>query len=187
MWLRNHIQQVCIKEFALQHLHDILQVDAYIGINLQRLVSLNITSENSIVEDWLHVSSQCDFSWHSIVEYVKIFQKVFDILVQTEFFDFELVVFHIDNFNKVLQSRINFCKVFIEISRTIAYKGPLKIHFARVKKYNNIFQLLNSQCNISDPPGSKLIPLGNRVCFIRRWIEKNSYSKSEQSQCRDRV
>jgi len=172
MWLCEQLKQICFKEFTLRHLLDILQDDAYINHNLQKLISLNIGSEANTIESWQQVAARCDSYWSNIVGYVKTFQKVFDILVRTNFFSFEPVELHAKNLSSVLQERIRFCREFIEISRTITYHSSLKIHFARIERCNGLFHLLNLQCTLSDPPGNKLIPLGNRVRFIRQWIEK---------------
>jgi len=173
MWLQKELQQICIKEFALRQKLDLIQDNAYIDYNLRQLVLLSIAPEHSTEGKWHYIAPRCNSYWYNITGYLKrFFSDVYDIVEKTGFLKVESVVLRKDNFIKLLGDRILSCKSFLEICRSITYSGQLREPLARSTTNKDLFLLLQEKCKYSDPPGNKLIPLGNRVHFIRSWIEK---------------
>ena len=173
MWLRKELQQICIKEFSLRHQLDLIQENAYIQFHLQRLIVLDITEKNSNTKEWQYVANLCNQFWFSIVGYLKLsFLEVYTILDQKDFLDFTPVALRKGNWKSILQNRIQSCKTFLEICRAVVYSGKLRELVARTCVNRELFSLLSENCTYSDPPGSALIRLGNRINFIRNWIEK---------------
>jgi len=173
MWLRKEIQQICIKDFELRQQLDILQDNAYIQFNLRNLISLHLPSDSTAEGRWGYVAPRCNSYWHNIVGYIKYcFPKIYEILDQKEFLRFAPIVLRKDNLSIILQERILSIKSFLEISRSITYLGPLREPHSRSSINKDLFCILSDKCKYTDPPGSKLIHLGNRIQFIRSWMEK---------------
>jgi len=173
MWLRKEIQQICIKDFELRQQLDILQDNAYIQFNLRNLVLLSLPSGSAVEGKWSYVAPRCNSYWYNIVGYIRYcFPKIYDILDQKEFLRFTPIVLRKENLSIILQERIFSIKSFIEIGRSITYFGSLREPQSRSVINQELFKLLSERCKYSDPPGSKLIHLGNRIQFIRYWLEK---------------
>jgi len=173
MWLRKELQQICIKDFSLRHQLDLIQDNAYIQFHLQKLIVLDITEENPKQREWQYVATLCNQFWFSIVGYLKqSFPEVYTILDQKDFLRFAPVVIRKDNWKIILQDRIQSCKTFLEICRAVVYSGILREFVGRNCLNRELFSSLSKHCTYSDPPGSSLIHLGNRINFIRNWIEK---------------
>jgi len=173
MWLRKEIQQICIKDFELRQQLDILQDNAYIQFNLRNLVSLHLPSDSAAEGRWSYVAPRCNSYWYNIVGYIKFcFPTIYDILDQKEFLRFAPIVLRKENFSTILHERIISIKSFIEISRSITYFGQLREPHSRSLINRELTHILSEQCKYSDPPGSKLIHFGNRIQFIRSWLEK---------------
>jgi len=173
MWLQKELQQICIKEFALRQKLDLIQDNAYIDYNLKRLILLSIAPEHSNEGKWQYIAPRCNSYWFNIVGYIKrFFIDVYDIVEKTGFLQVESISLGENNSIKVLGERIQSCKSFLEICRSVTYLGQLREPLSRHTANFELFQLLQIKTKYSDPPGNKLIPLGNRVLFIRSWIEK---------------
>jgi len=172
MWLGKEIQQICIKEFGLRHQLDIIQDNAYISFNLQQLVSLNILPEESVEGGWQQVAQKSNSYWFNIVEFLKKFPDLFNILDQKEFVNFTSITLTKSIYKSILSNRIESCKRLLEIFRTVVYRSFLRESLSRIKKNRLLFDILHSRSNLSDPPGQNILPLDNRIIFIRTWLEK---------------
>ena len=173
MWLRKETQQICIKEFELRQQLDIIQDNAYIQFNLRNLVLLSLPSDTATEGRWSYVAPRCNSYWYNIVGYIKsCFPKIYDILDQKKFLHFAPIVLRKDNSSIILQERILSIKSFIEICRSVTYFGTLREPQARSLVNQELFHIFSEKCKYTDPPGSNLIHLGNRIQFIRSWMEK---------------
>jgi len=172
MWLQKEIQQICIKEFGIRHQLDLLQNNAYINIHIQQLVILSYASKDSPEGNWQHVIPRCNTFWFNIVSYISLFPDIYHILDQIEFLIFKPVVLHKGNFSGILAQRIQSCKSFIDICRSISCRGSINELISRHDKNKKLFLLLSERSSYTDPEGKKLIPLNNRIRFIRNWVEK---------------
>jgi len=172
MWLRKDISTICLKEFGVRHQLDLLQENAYIRYNLQKLVSIQIDSEDSKEIQWQHSFLCCNTFWFNIVAYIKNFPHIYSILYQKDIISFTPTNLRKDNFFDTLSQRITFCKQFTEICRTVVFNGRLRNHISKSFKLKSLFLELSERCILSDPAGSRLIPLDNRIHFLRSWLEK---------------
>jgi len=173
MWLSKEIHTICIKEFGLRrHQLDIIQENAYIKFNLQKLTLIQFESDNSEELQWQHAFFCCNTLWFNIVGYLKFFPNLYSTLTQKNIFSFTPIVFRKDNFFVILNQRIVFCRQLLEVCRTVVYNGRLCHHIAKTCELKDLFLDLSEKCILTDPAGSRLIPLDNRVLFIRNWLEK---------------
>jgi len=173
MWLRKEIQQICTKEFELRQQLDIIQDNAYIQFNLRNLVLLSLPSDTATEGRWSYVAPRCNSYWYNIVGYIKsCFPKIYNILDQKKFLRFAPIVLRKENCAIILQERTLSIKSFLEICRSVTYFGILREPLTRSLSNKELFHTFSEQCKYTDPPGSKLIHLGNRIQFIRSWLEK---------------
>jgi len=172
MWLKKEINQLCLKEFGLRHQLDIIQDNEYILFNLRQQVSLSLLPEDSVEGGWQQVSHKSNSYWFNFVGFLKKFPDIYNILDQSDFANFAPIVLTKFNLKSILGLRIEACKSFLEISRTVVYRGFLRESFARIEKNKLLFDILHSRSILSDPPGRNLLQLDNRITFIRTWFEK---------------
>jgi len=172
MWLRKEIDKICVKEFGLRHQLDIIQDNAYLSFNLRQLISLNILPGAYTEGGWQQISSKSNSYWCNIVEFLKRFTELYEILDQKKFLVFKPLLLKRDNFQIITCDRIQSCKNLIEIGRSIAYRSFLRDSIARTSDNRDLFQTFLSRSSISDPPGIKSLALNNRITFIRNWFEK---------------
>jgi len=173
MWLQTELQQICIKEFALRQKLDLIQDNEYINYNLRQLVRLGVEFDSSTEGKWHQAASRCNSYWYNIIEYLRRhFLEVYDIVKRKSFLQVDPIVLRKDNYIELLDKRTLSCKSFLEICRSVTYFGQLREPISRSNSNKDLFLSLQDKCKYSDPPGNKLIPLGNRIHFIRSWIEK---------------
>ena len=173
MWLRKEINSICVKEFRLRHQLDILQGNPYISFNIDQLVTLVIEYSSEKPGHWQDLASRCNLFWYNIVGYLKLFPGIYAILDQKKFLTFEIVSLKKEIAFNILKSRIKSIRNFVEIARTISYRAQLKEEFANKSIANrDLFNTLSSLSNSSDPPGDRLLALGNRIVFIKEWLSK---------------
>jgi len=172
MWLRKEIQSICIKEFKLRHHLDLLQGNSYISFNVDQLVTLVIEYSSETPSHWQDLASRCNFFWYNILGYFKLFPCIYAILDQKRFLIFDLVILRKDTVFNILKSRIKSVRNFVEIAKTISYRAQLKAEFAKTAENRDLFNTLSSLSNSSDPPGNNLLALGNRITFIKEWLNK---------------
>jgi len=172
MWLRKEIQSICIKEFKLRHQLDILQGNPYISFNVDQLVTLVIEYSSENPCHWQDLASRCNFFWYNIAGYLKSFPGIYEILDQKKFLTFEIVNLRKEIVLNILKSRIKSIRNFVEVARTISYRAQLKEEFAKTIANKDLFNTLSFLSNSSDPPGDRLLALGNRIIFIKEWLSK---------------
>ena len=172
MWLRKEINSICLKEFKLRHHLDILQGNSYISFNVDQLVTLVTEYSSEKPGHWQDIASRCNFFWYNILGYFKLFPGIYVILDQKKFLTFDIVILRKETVFNILKARIKSVRNFVEIARTISYRAQLKAEFAKSIANRDLFNTLSSLSNSSDPPGDKLLALGNRIVFIKEWLNK---------------
>jgi len=172
MWLRKELQEICIREFGIRHQLDLLQNNAYVNLHIQKLTLLSFAPKGSPEGNWQYVAPRCNTLWFNLVGYLKLFPDIYCILDQKDFLIFKPTVLHRGNFNNILTQRIQSCKDFIDICRIISCRGTITELISRSEKNKILFYHLSEQSRYTDPEGKKLIPLNNRIRFIRNWVEK---------------
>jgi len=172
MWLRKEINSICLKEFNIRHQLDILQGNSYISFNVDQLVTLVIEYSSEKQGHWQDLASRCNFFWYNILGYFKLFPGIYAILDQKKFLTFDIVILKKETAYNILKSRIKSVHNFVEIARTISYRAQLKAEFAKTIENRVLFNTLSYLSNSSDPPGDKLLALGNRIAFIKEWLNK---------------
>jgi len=178
MWLRKELQTICLKEFTIRHQLDLLQDNAYIRFNVLHLTELEFEADTEHKE-WDTISAYCDWYWSNFVEYLKFFPEIYSFLVQKEFLSESHTLVQRYNFRLVLKHRVKTCATFLEICRSIAYRGIIRDSIAKCSNYKQIFCILSERSRYTDPPGFKLLALDNRISFIRGWLTKLVYNQQK--------
>jgi len=173
MWLKRDLEKICLKEFTVRHQLDILQDNAYLRYNLHQLKILQTETSRSPTLAWeCSKTARCNTFWFNILGFLRLFPRVTSILCDSQFINFDSIVLRKDNFSRILRERVKQITYFLEICRTVAYRGHLKEPFASLSEVTFLFSTFNSLSNRTDPEGNKLTHIGNRVNFIREWTEK---------------
>jgi len=181
MWLEKDIKQICLKEFQLRHQLDIIQDNPYISYNIQQI--RHISFELPIVhrDDWPTYLRRSNFYLSNIIEYFKLFQPFFGILRQGKVIKLFPIVLRGDNITRTIQERLQSFSTLLEVCRTIAYRGslqnPLRLH----QSFLDLFHSLQGASVVTDPPGERLLALGNRRDFIKLFLEKLIWKHTESA------
>jgi len=172
MWLRQELNSICLKEFALRHQLDLLQDNAYISFNIRQLSALLIEATESNTKNWSETASRCNTYWFNIVGYLKLFPDVFSTLDQKRFLIFQPIVLKENTYIGITKSRIQSCFTFLDISRAVVYSGQLRELHSRLPTNRELFSILSEGCRHSDPPGTRIVAIENRIAFLRAWLGK---------------
>ena len=179
MWLKKELLALQVDNLSTRQQLDILQDNAYIRCNLNSIVSsksaLNLVTKkvNSTNGTNPRYAQEINIAWDNICSYLRLaFSEVWEAICINNVFPTNTII--LDTLPKIqdLDKKINSCKQFIELIRSLVYGTYLRLPFSQEIQLQKLHSNLLISCQKSDISGSDNIAGQKRIIFLQTWIEK---------------
>jgi len=185
MWLRQELGEIKIDSLSVRQQLDLLQNNEYLNCNVNHLVQSRLSFVQSDKNTTLGLSTisrlqqEITIVWNNIYSYIATYFPLVWSEVQKDNFFPNIPIISRNQFDiKEQDSRINSFRHFIEVCKTLVYRGTLRLPFSQNIALSNIFQKLLHSCQLSDRPGKNSIAEQRRIIFLQNWQQKLVLRKS---------
>jgi len=176
MWLKKELLALQVDNLSIRQQLDILQDNAYIRCNLHSIVSskstLNLVTKKENFTNPRY-AQEINIAWDNICSYLRIaFSEVWETICINNVFPTNTIT--LDTLPKIqdLDKKINSCKQFIEVIRSLVYGTYLRLPFSQDIQLQKLHSSLLISCQKSDSSGFNNIAGQKRIIFLQNWIEK---------------
>jgi len=136
-------------------------------------LNLVTKKENSTNGTNPRYAQETNIAWDNICSYLRIvFYEVWEAICINNVFPTNTIT--LDTLPKIqdLDKKINSCKQFIEVIRSIVYGASLRLPFSQDTQLQKLHSNLLISCQKSDSSGFNNIAGQKRIIFLQNWIDK---------------
>jgi len=179
MWLREKLLALQVDNLSIRQQLDLLQDNAYIRCNLEILTKIGIAlnrashEETSTKETNSRYAKESNIAWINIRSYIHLaFPVVWKAICDSNIlFESTIKSDHLVLLQDI-NIRVQSCKKFLEVFKTLVYGGSLRPHFSQDIHIQQLYISLLQSCQISDISGKENTAGQYRITFLQNWIEK---------------
>jgi len=179
MWLEKELLALQVDNLSTRQQLDLLQDNAYIRCNLNSIVSsksaLNLVTKKDKSTNGTNprYAQEINIAWDNICSYLRLaFSEVWEAICNNNVFPTNTITLDTLPENQDLDKKINSCKHFIEVIRSLVYGTYLRLPFSQDIQLQKLHSHLLISCQKSDSSGFNNIAGQKRIIFLQNWIEK---------------
>jgi len=185
MWLKKDLLALQVNNLSIRQHLDLIQDNAYIRCNLSSIVrtrnTFNLVTKDKIIENGISLKYEQDsnIAWDNICTYLRLsFPQVWSSICESDILPINKVSSTITSQLRNIDDKINSCRNFLEVFRSLVYGSPLRLPFSQDISLQSLYSNLLILCQKSDILGFGNLAGQKRVIFLQNWIEKLVLSSS---------